>query len=132
MFSRELQVPGLPAKVHYSAAQQPAYVPGIPQPNISSLSAVERTHVQSEQKTAQDQDQQLYQVPFFGQPLSLRLSEGVPRTDTGSCASLARSRETELSSKHKANCSLASCLWPPFAEQDAKATCVTSYRLSHT
>ncbi len=65
VFSRELQVPGLPAKVHYSAAQQPAYAPRIPQPNISSLNAVERTHVQSEQRTAQDQDQQLYQVPFY-------------------------------------------------------------------
>ncbi len=67
MFSRELQVPGLPAKVHYSAAQQPVYAPRIPQPNIGSLNAVERTHVQSEQRTAQDQDQQLYQVCFLGQ-----------------------------------------------------------------
>ena len=35
---------------------------GSPQPGVSGLSAVERSHVQSEQRTAQDQDQQLYQV----------------------------------------------------------------------
>lgn len=62
VFSTELQIPGLPAKVHHSMPQQPAYMPRSPQPNVSSLNAVERTHVQSEQRTAQDQDQQLYQV----------------------------------------------------------------------
>ena len=72
VFSRELQVPGLPAKVHYSAAQQPAYAPRIPQPNIGSLNAVERTHVQSEQRTAQDQDQQLYQVSLVHRSALLR------------------------------------------------------------
>ena len=94
VFSRELQVPGLPAKVQYSAAQQPAYAPRIPQPDISSLNAVERTHVQSEQRTAQDQDQQLYQVPLFYRPCSVRmcrLSRGVLRTDTSSSTSLAMS-----------------------------------------
>ena len=66
MFSRELQVPGLPAKVHHSTAQPPAYAPRIPQPNVGSLNAVERAHVQSEQRTAQDQDQHLYQVLRLG------------------------------------------------------------------
>ena len=62
MFSGEPQIPGLPGKMHYSSPQQPAYLPRIPQPGVSGLSAVERSHVQSEQRTAQDQDQQLYQV----------------------------------------------------------------------
>ena len=62
VFSGEPQIPGLPAKMHYSSPQQPGYSPRIPQPGVSGLSAVERSHVQSEHRTAQDQDQQLYQV----------------------------------------------------------------------
>ena len=62
VFSGEPQIPGLPAKMHYSSPQQPGYSPRIPQPGVGGLSAVERSHVQSEQRTAQDQDQQLYQV----------------------------------------------------------------------
>ena len=77
MFSRELQVPGLPAKVHYSAAQQPVYAPRIPQPNIGSLNAVERTHVQSEQRTALGQDQQLYQVRFLDTSVHLLAASAI-------------------------------------------------------
>ena len=62
VFSSEPLIPGLPSKLHYSAPQQPAYAPRVPQPNIGSLNAVERTHVQSEQKTAQDRHQELSQV----------------------------------------------------------------------
>ena len=64
VFSGEPQIPGLPAKMHYSSPPQPGYSPRIPQPGVGGLSAVERSHVQSEQRTAQDQDQQLYQVSY--------------------------------------------------------------------
>jgi hypothetical protein len=62
VFSRELQIPGLPAKMHYSSPAEPAYAPRVPQPDVSGLNAVERTHVRSEQRTALGQDQQLYEV----------------------------------------------------------------------
>lgn len=62
IFSRELQFPGLPAKMHYSSPAQPAYAPRGPQPDVGPLNAVERTHVQSEQRAGLSQDQQLYEV----------------------------------------------------------------------
>jgi len=96
VFSNELQIPGLPSKVHYSMPQQPAYVPRIPQPNVSSLNAVERTHVQSEQKTAQDQDQQLYQVTHIPLPLC-------------SCVCLRLSKRLLMIPRSR---SLPACPWP--------------------
>lgn len=62
VFSKEPSLPQLPGKVHYSAPSVPAYASRVPQPDVSSLSAVERSRLQADQKQAEDLDQQLYQV----------------------------------------------------------------------